>query len=83
LIGRTDAPNLAEAWAARQRSAIKRVDKLLASAGLTMDAVMAQALSLKLDDIERIDRMIATAEGRRNAEIKVIDAQPDTTRTAA
>jgi hypothetical protein len=88
---------------------IKRVDKLLAPAGLTMDAVMAQALSLKLDDIERIDRMIATAEGRRNAilrevdrhrtawrqnlrqavlqieaaEIKVIDAQPDTTRTAA
>jgi hypothetical protein len=109
LIGWTDARNLAEAWAARERSAIKQVDKLLASAGLTMDAVMAQALSLKLDDIERIDRMIATAEGRRNAilrevdrhrtawrqnlrqavqqieaaEIKVIDAQPDTTRTAA
>jgi hypothetical protein len=109
LIGWTDARNLAEAWAARERSAIKQVDKLLASAGLTMDAVMAQALSLKLDHIERIDRMIATAEGRRNAilrevdrhrttwgqnlrqavqqieaaEIKVIDAQPDTTRTAA
>jgi hypothetical protein len=109
LIGWTDAHNLAEAWAARERSAIKQVDKLLASAGLTMDAVMAQALSLKLDHIERIDRMIATAEGRRNAilrevdrhrtawgqnlrqavqqieavEIKVIDAQPDTTRTAA
>jgi hypothetical protein len=62
LIGWTDARNLAEAWAARERSAIKQVDKLLASAGLTMDAVMAQALSLKLDDIERIDRMIATAE---------------------
>jgi hypothetical protein len=73
LIGRTDAPNLAEAWAARQRSAIKRVDKLLASAGLTMDAVMAQALSLKLDDIERIDRMIATAEGRRNAILREVD----------
>jgi hypothetical protein len=109
LIGWTDARNLAEAWAARERSAIKQVDKLLASAGLTMDAVMAQALSLKLDDIERIDRMIATAEGRRNvilrevdrhrtawgqnlrqavqqieaAEIKVIDAQPGSTRTAA
>jgi hypothetical protein len=109
LIGWTDAHHLAEAWAARERSAIEQVDKLLASAGLTMDAVMAQSLSLKLDDIERIDRMIATAEGRRNAilrevdrhrtawgqnlrqavqqieaaEIKVIDAQPDTTRTAA
>ena len=109
LIGWTDAHNLAEGWAARQRGAIKQVDKLLASAGLTLHAVMAQALSLKLNDIERIDRMIATAEGRRNAilrevdrhrtvwgqnlrqavqqieaaEVKVIDAQPDTTRTAA
>jgi len=109
LIGWTDAHDLAKAWAARERSAIEQVDKLLVSAGLTMDAVMAQALSLKLGDIERIDRMIATAEGRRNAilrevdrhrtawgqnlrqavhqieaaEIKVIDAQPDTTRTAA
>src|SRR5262249_17531892 len=71
--GWTDAHNLAEAWAARQRSAIKRVDKLLASAGLTMDAVMAQALSLKLDDIERIDRMIASAEGSRNAILREVD----------
>jgi hypothetical protein len=69
LIGWTDARNLAEAWAARERSAIKQVDKLLASAGLTMDAVMAQALSLKLDHIERIDRMIATAEGRRTVRL--------------
>jgi hypothetical protein len=38
-----------------------------------MDAVMAQALSLKLDDIERIDRMIATAEGRRNAILREVD----------
>jgi hypothetical protein len=73
LIGWQGASDLAEAWAARQRSAIKRVDKLLASAGLTMDAVMAQALSLKLDDIERIDRMIATAEGRRNTILREVD----------
>jgi hypothetical protein len=30
-------------------------------------------LSLKLDDIDRIDRMIATAEGRRNAILREID----------
>src|SRR5262245_22956977 len=109
LIGWRDAHNLAEAWARREPSAIKQTDELLGSAGLTMDAVMAQALSLKLNDIERIDRMTATAEGRRNAilrevdrhrttwgqdlrqavqqieaaEIKVIDAQPGSTRTAA
>jgi hypothetical protein len=73
LIGWTDARNLAEAWAARERSAIKQADELLASAGLTMDAVMAQSLSLKLNDIERIDRMIATAEVRRNAILREVD----------
>src|SRR5215469_13820907 len=38
-----------------------------------MDAVMAQTLSISLDDIERIDRMIATAEVRRNAILREVD----------
>src|SRR5262249_50914352 len=74
LIGRwSDASDLAQAWARRDRDAIRQVDELLASAGFTMDAVMAQTLSLKLNDIERIDRMIATAEGRRNAILREVD----------
>ena len=73
LVGYLEEGKLAEAWAARDQSAIKRVDKLLASAGLTMDAVMAQTLSISLDDIERIDRMIATAEMRRNAILHEVD----------
>ena len=39
-----DQADLARAWAAHDKAAIKRVDELLASAGLTMDAVMAQTL---------------------------------------
>jgi hypothetical protein len=73
LVGFLQKKKLAKAWAARDQSAIKRVDKLLASAGLTMDAVMAQTLSISLDDIERIDRMIATAEVRRNAILREVD----------
>jgi hypothetical protein len=73
LVGFLEEQGLAKAWAARDQSAIKRVDKLLASAGLTMDAVMAQTLSISLDDIERIDRMIATAEVRRNAILREVD----------
>jgi hypothetical protein len=73
LMDWDEANDLAEAWAARERTAIERVDELLASAGLTMDAVMAQTLSLQLNDIERIDRMIATAEGRRNAILRELD----------
>jgi hypothetical protein len=71
--GFLEEEELAKAWAARDQNAIKRVDKLLASAGLTMDAVMAQTLSISLDDVERIDRMIATAEVRRNAILHEVD----------
>jgi hypothetical protein len=60
-------------WTAREPEAIKQVDQILKSAGLTMDAVMAQSLSIKIDDIERIDRMTALAEARRNAILREID----------
>jgi hypothetical protein len=64
---------LAKAWAKRDPGAIKEVDVLLASADLTMDAVMAQTLALKLDAVERIDRMIMSAEARRNAVLREVD----------
>ena len=73
FMGCSDAESLAVDWAKRKSRAIKRVDTILASTGLTMDAVMAQTLSLKLDDIERIDRMIAIAEARRNVVLREID----------
>ena len=62
-----DLLHLARAWAARDKAAIKRVDELLASAGLTMDAVNAQTFCTYLDEFERIARMIASAEARRGA----------------
>jgi hypothetical protein len=78
FLGPCDAEDLAKDWAARKPRAIKRVDNILAAAGLTMDAVMAQTLSLKLDDIERIDRMIGLAEARRNAVLREIDRHRET-----
>lgn len=51
----------------------REVDKLLGSASLSMDSVMAQTLALKLDQVERIDRMIMGAEGRRNAILREVD----------
>ena len=62
-----DQVQLVRAWAARDKAAIKRVDELLASAGLTMDAVWAQTLCTYLDEFDRIARMIASAEARRDA----------------
>ena len=42
-------------------------------AGLSIDALMAEALAGKLDDIERIDRLTTIAETRRNAMLREID----------
>ena len=42
-------------------------------AGMTLDTVLARALTEVLDDIERIDRLTAVAEGRRNASLREID----------
>jgi hypothetical protein len=78
IIGASEAQDLAEAWAARKPDAVERVNGLLGSAGLSMEAVMAQTLSLVLDDIERIDQMIALAEGRRNAALHEIDRHRQT-----
>jgi hypothetical protein len=69
-----EAEGLAKRWAERNPAAIKEVDKVLASAGVTMDgAVMAQTLSLKISDIERMDRLIMNAEVRRNVVLLEID----------
>jgi hypothetical protein len=61
------AAKLAEEWAARDPRAIEEVDKQLASKGLTLENVAAQALSAQIESFERIDRMIMNAEARRNA----------------
>ncbi len=67
------ASALSTAWAQRDSDAIKRVEELLVSAELTMDAVMAETLALKLDQVERIDRMTMNAESRRNSVLREID----------
>lgn len=64
---------LVDRWYAREEAAVAEVDKLLAKAGLTMEDVMAQTLSKKLPDIERIDRMIASLEARRHATLRELD----------
>jgi hypothetical protein len=78
IIGASGAQDLAEAWTARSSDAVERVNKILASAGLNTEAVIAQTLSLKLDDIERIDHLIALAEARRNAALREIDRHQQT-----
>ena len=67
-----DADELARRWAVGDEDAIVEVERLLGRAGLTMDAVMAQTLAVRIDDIARIEGMITVAEERRDAVLREI-----------
>jgi hypothetical protein len=64
---------IARRWAVGDEGAVQTVETTLAAAGLTMDAVMARTLGLKIHEIERIDRMAMAAEARRNAILREIE----------
>jgi hypothetical protein len=58
--------DLVEDWAARKPEAVEQVNRMLESAGLTADAVMAETLCENLEAIRTMEAMIAMAERRRN-----------------
>jgi hypothetical protein len=64
---------LSRRWAARDLEAVGQVDAVLAAAGLTMDHVMAQTLHVRIGEVERIERLIASTEARRSAALREID----------
>jgi hypothetical protein len=85
IVGRAQAENLAEGWAARKPDVVDKVDKYVASAGLSMDTVLAQTIAMHLNEIERLENLIGCKEARRNAALREIDRrrQPPSRKTAA
>jgi hypothetical protein len=67
------ARELGEKWAAGDKGARKEVEAVLAKAGLTIDEATAKTLERKLDSFERLDRILASAEARRNNALREID----------
>jgi cobalamin biosynthesis Mg chelatase CobN len=67
------AKELAQECIQHKPAATKLVDKLLARANSSIDALMVRELTGALDTIERIDRLITIAENRRNAMLREID----------
>jgi hypothetical protein len=57
---------------------IFNLDTALAKAGLTIDDATANTMESKLDSFERADRMLASAETRRNNALREIDRHRDT-----
>lgn len=73
LHGDENLPDLLDRWVQRDPDAITYVDTLLRGAGLTMEDVMAQTLSVKISDIERIDGIVMRLEARRNTVFREIE----------
>ena len=65
------ATDLALGWTRFDQQATKQVEKLIAAR--PMDNIMAGVLSEGIDDIERMERMIASAEERRDAVLREVD----------
>ena len=70
---RRKAKELVQEYVRREPDAVNLVGELLTAAGVSMGGLMADALAEKLDDIERIDRLISIAESRRNASLHEIE----------
>jgi hypothetical protein len=67
------AKELVQEYVRGKQAAVTLVHKLLADAGVSMDTFMAKAFPYKIANIERIDRLTAVAESRRNTALREID----------
>jgi hypothetical protein len=68
---------LGRGWAAGDKSARREVEAALNKAGLTIDEVTAATVESKLESFERLDRMLASAEARRNNALREVDRHRD------
>jgi hypothetical protein len=72
---RRKAKQLVQEYVGRAPDAVTLIHELLTGAGVSIDDVVADELEQRkyLDYIERIDRLTAIAESRRNASLREID----------
>ncbi len=67
-----NAIKVAERWVEREPQAVAQVQKLLSKAGLSKESIADEAFMSRIDEIERVDRMIAHAEARRALALREI-----------
>ena len=68
---------LAEGWLSGEGCAIIEVEELLERHEHDTDSIMALAVSISLRDIERIDRLIASYDYRRDAALRELEKRRD------
>ena len=68
------ADALAHGWANRDQEQIRHVEEILVAAQMDMEAVMAETLSVRLEEFERVDAMTMRNEARRIAILRELEA---------
>ncbi len=68
-----DGAAVAEKWARQDPHDIEDIEKALAKIGLSIDALLARVHVDELETIERLDRLIASADARRNAAFRELE----------
>ncbi len=71
-------PSLVASYAAGAKEAVTEVERILAQNGLDADTLMARALTNKLDEVERLERMLAGIDARRNRVLGEIERRRET-----
>jgi hypothetical protein len=69
----SSADDFAADWAKGDSSTRTEFEKVLKEANLTMSEVMAEAFAEVIDPFERIDRLLASAEARRDSALREIE----------
>lgn len=77
-IGLEDPAGLAAGWITGDKAKAARVNELFALGGFTEESVEARAFLLNLPEIERIDRMRAAVDQRRDALLREIERRRST-----
>lgn len=68
---------LTRAWAAGDKDAQKEVRRVLDMIGSSLAEVAANTIDYRIDSFERLDRMLASAEARRNSALREVDRYRD------
>lgn len=64
---------VAQKWAKQDPDDIEAIEKALAKIGLSTDALLARVHVNELETVERLDRLIASADARRNAAFRELE----------
>ena len=74
---RMEAKDISIKWVCSDKEGMRKVNNLLEVYGLNFDAIMPKASSLKLNDIERIDKLISSYDYRKSVAMREIEVRRD------